>query len=114
MDITTVCVIGGGGFVGRHICQRLAARGYRVRVPTRDRERAKALIMLPTVDVIAADVHDAAALSRVVQDTDAVINLVGVLHGGRGRNSFQEAHVELPRKVVAACSAKRRAAAAFT
>jgi len=104
MDITTVCVIGGGGFVGRHICQLLAARGYRVRVPVRDRERAKALTLLPTVDVIAADVHDAAALSRVVQDTEAVINLVGVLHGGRGRSSFQEAHVELPRKVVAACT----------
>lgn len=103
MDITTVCVIGGRGFVGRHICQRLAARGYRVRVPVRDRERAKALTLLPTVDVIAADVHDAAALSRIIQDTDAVINLIGVLHGGRGRNSFQEAHVELPRKIVAAC-----------
>jgi NADH dehydrogenase len=103
MDITTVCVVGGGGFVGRHICQQLAARGYRVRVPAHDRERAKQLTMLPTVDVIAADVHDAAALSRVIQDTEAVINLVGVLHGGRGRNSFQEAHVELARKVVAAC-----------
>ncbi len=103
MDITTVCVIGGGGFVGRHICQQLAARGYRVRVPAHDRERIKQLTLLPTVDVIAADVHDAAALSRVIQGTEAVINLVGVLHGGRGRNSFQEAHVELLRKVVAAC-----------
>lgn len=103
MDITTVCVIGGGGFVGRHLCQQLAARGYRVRVPAHDRERAKQLTLLPTVDVVAADVHDADALSRVIQGSEAVINLVGVLHGGRGRHSFQEAHVELPRKVVAAC-----------
>lgn len=103
MDITTVCVIGGSGFVGRHVCQQLAARGYRIRVPAHDRERAKELILLPTVDVVGADVHDADALSRVIQGAEAVINLVGVLQGGRGRNSFQEAHVELPRKVVAAC-----------
>ena len=103
MEITTVCVIGGGGFVGRHICHQLAARGYRVCVPTRDPERAKQLILLPTVEVVAADVHDAAALSRVVRGADAVINLVGVLHEGRGRASFREAHVGLPRKIIAAC-----------
>ena len=34
---------------------------------------------------------------------DAVINLVGVLHGGRGERSFEQAHVELTRKIVAAC-----------
>ena len=103
MDITTISVIGGGGFVGRHVCQQLAARGYRVRVPTRDRERTKALTMLPTVEVVTADVHDARALSGVIRGTEAVINLVGVLHGGRGRKSFREAHVELPRKIVTAC-----------
>lgn len=103
MDITTVCVIGGSGFVGRHICRQLAAQGYRVRVPTRDRERAKALILLPTVEVVAADIHDAGQLSQVIAGSDAVINLVGVLHGGRGNRSLRAAHVELPRKIVAAC-----------
>ncbi len=103
MDITTVCVIGGSGFIGRHVCRQLAAQGYRVRVPARDRERAKALILLPTVDVVAADIHDAAQLSQVIAGSDAVINLVGVLHEGRGSSSFAAAHVELPLKIVAAC-----------
>ena len=103
MEITTVSVIGGNGFIGRHICYQLAARGYRVCVPTRDPERAKELILLPTVDVVAADVHDAQALSRITCGADAVINLVGVLHQGSGNNSFLQAHVELPRKIVAAC-----------
>lgn len=105
MQITTICVIGGSGFVGRHLCQQLAARGYRLRVPTRDRERAKALILLPTVDVVVADVQDPAALAEVTRGCDAVINLVGVLHDARGKRGFEAAHVELARKVVAACVA---------
>jgi len=103
MQITTICVIGGSGFVGRHLCQQLAAQGYRVRVPTRDRERAKALILLPTVDVVVADVQDPAALAALVRGCDAVINLVGVLHDARGKRGFDAAHVALARNVVAAC-----------
>lgn len=107
MQITTLCVIGGAGFVGRHLCQQLAAQGYRVRVPTRDRERAKALILLPTVDVVVADVQDPAALAALVQGCDAVINLVGVLHDARGKRGFAAAHVALARNVVAACRANK-------
>jgi NADH dehydrogenase len=72
-------------------------------VPSRDRERAKELITLPTVDVFTANVHDPEALDRAVRGCHAVVNLVGVLHDGRGRGSFREAHVELARKVVEAC-----------
>lgn len=107
MQITNICVIGGSGFVGRHLCQQLAAQGYRVRVPTRDRERAKALILLPTVDVVVADVQDPATLAALVQGCDAVINLVGVLHDARGKRGFAAAHVALARKVVAACRANK-------
>jgi len=104
MEITTVCVLGGSGFIGRHVCHALAAAGYRIRVATRDRERAKEqLILLPTVDVAAVNIHDPAQLAAFVRGADAVINLVGVLHDGRGGRSFQAAHVELARKVVAAC-----------
>ncbi|MGE0558057.1 MAG: complex I NDUFA9 subunit family protein [Burkholderiales bacterium] len=103
MQFTDICIIGGSGFVGRHLCQQLAGRGYRVRVPTRDRERAKVLTLLPTVEVMVADVHDPAALAAAIRGCDAVINLVGVLHDGRGTGGFGGAHVELARKVVAAC-----------
>ena len=106
MEITTVAVLGGSGFVGRHVCHSLASAGYRVRVATRDRERAKKnLILLPTADVVVADVHDPVQLAAFVRGADAVVNLIGVLHGGRGGHGFQAAHVELARKVVAACRA---------
>src|SRR5262245_12938114 len=101
-----ICVLGGAGFIGRHIVEQLVERGDVVVVPTRRRERSKHLITLPTVDVVEADVHDPAALERLFARCDAVINLVGVLHS-RGGNpygpDFARAHVELPQKVVAAC-----------
>ena len=102
MQVRSVCVIGGSGFLGRHVVHRLAGQEIFVRVPTRRRERAKELILLPTVDVLTADVHDPRTLERLVAPVDAVINLVGLLHQARGE-TFERNHVELPRKIVGAC-----------
>jgi uncharacterized protein YbjT (DUF2867 family) len=103
-----ILVIGGSGFVGSAIVRKLVAGGRRVVVPTRRRERAKHLIVLPTVDVVEIDVHDDAALAGLVAGKDAVVNLVGILHGDQGQpygKRFQAAHVDLPRRVAAACTA---------
>lgn len=99
MKINNVCIVGGSGFVGKHIANLLTTREINVRIPTRHRERAKALLVLPTADVVEADVHDDAALDRLLVGMDAVINLAGILHG-----DFRAVHVELPRKIVAACT----------
>lgn len=99
MKINNVCIIGGSGFVGKHIANLLTTQEINLRIPTRHRERAKELLVLPTADVVEADVHDDAALDRLLVGMDAVINLAGILHG-----DFKAVHVELPRKVVAACT----------
>ena len=104
MEIKKVCVLGGSGFVGRHVVSKLCERGYEVRVPYRNINRAKHLAVLPTVSLVEADIHDAAVLKSLFQGVDAVVNLVGILHEHR-RGAFQSAHVELPRKVVEACRA---------
>jgi uncharacterized protein YbjT (DUF2867 family) len=104
MIINDVLVLGGSGFIGRHVCHALCARGLRITAPTRSRERAKEdLILLPTADVVTADVHDSDTLVRLMRGCGAVINLIGVLHDGRGKASFAEAHVGMARKVVDAC-----------
>lgn len=100
----SILVLGGTGFVGRHVVARLSADGHRVIVPTRRRERARAIQLLPTVVVAEADVHDPAKLAALVARADTVVNLVGILHE-EGGATFQRAHVELPRSVVAACKA---------
>ena len=103
-----VCVLGGSGFIGRHLIEKLVERGHFVVAPTRRRERSKHLITLPTVDVVQADIHDPAALARVFARCDAVVNLIGILQGRNGTPygpDFARAHAELPKKVVAACLA---------
>jgi NADH dehydrogenase len=105
-----VLVLGGTGFIGSRLVAHLAAQGRSVIVPTRRALHARHLIVLPCVDAVEADVHDEATLLQLMAGVDAVINLVGVLHSRRGASGsdygpeFARAHVELPRKVVAACS----------
>ena len=104
MRISRVCMIGGSGFVGSAIADRLATAGKRVRVVTRSRPNAMPLTVLPTVEVKVADVHDPIALARAFEGMDAVVNLCGILHETR-RQSFEACHVELPRKVAEAARA---------
>jgi len=112
MRTQRICILGGSGFVGSHLVSLLAARGIEVRVLSHRREMAKELILLPTVEVVEADVHDEQELNRLFHGMDAVINLVGILHEGKPgrvdlpserRGDFQRVHIELPRKVVRAC-----------
>lgn len=97
-------VIGGAGFVGSSIVSKLDAAGYRVKVLTRHRERARHLILLPNVHVMTCDLNDEKALAASLKDCDAVINLVGILHENR-RHTFEFAHHQLPKKIAKACSA---------
>lgn len=101
MRVSEVLVVGGSGFIGRHLVSALAAEAIKVTVPSRRRDRAKHLILLPTVDVIEADVCQPGMLERLVRGKHAVVNLAGILHG-----DFERVHVELPRALVAACRAQ--------
>ncbi|MFA5081714.1 MAG: complex I NDUFA9 subunit family protein [Hydrogenophilaceae bacterium] len=98
-----ICILGGGGFVGHHLASQLASRGWRITVPARQRQRTRDLLVLPTAEVVEADIHDAATLGRLFAGQDVVINLVGILHGSH--KDFVRAHVKLPHKVMDACHA---------
>jgi uncharacterized protein YbjT (DUF2867 family) len=118
MAYRNVLVIGGTGFIGRSIVAQLASQNRRVVVPTRRRTSAKSLWPLPTVEVVEANVHDSVQLEALMQGCDAVINLVGILHGRPGRTAdpkqlgdggdpygpdFSLAQVELPKRIADAC-----------
>lgn len=104
MSKLRIAVLGGTGFVGRSLCQRLVEAGHDVRILTRRRERHRDLLVLPTAQLVEADVHNPAVLKRELQGQDAVVNLVGILNEpGRDGKGFERAHAELPAKVVQAC-----------
>jgi uncharacterized protein YbjT (DUF2867 family) len=111
MTSRRLLILGGTGFIGRHLAAEAVRRGWHVTVPTRHRESARALTVLPTLDLIEADVHADGALQALIARCDAVVNLVGVLHSrpaapGEGWGpAYARAHVALPARVAAACRA---------
>jgi uncharacterized protein YbjT (DUF2867 family) len=108
MKTNDILILGGSGFVGSVLCEKLVRRfdggSARVTVATSRASHARHLLPLPTVDVVEADVHDDATLSRLLAGRDAVVNLVGILHGGKA--DFEHAHVALPRRLAQACAAQ--------
>jgi uncharacterized protein YbjT (DUF2867 family) len=107
MEQLSVVVFGGTGFIGSHLVAHLSEAGYTVKVPTRHENRAMHLMPLPAVDIVEADIGDDDTVRRLVAGSGAAINLVGILHGSRARPygpEFRTAHVELPRRIAAACA----------
>lgn len=106
MELKKVLLIGGSGFVGGWIANRLSERGIRVTIPTHCRDNVKKLLLLPTVYLVDADVHNLQELASLMHGVDAVINLVGILHDSDSSQPygkrFAAAHVELLQKIIAA------------
>ncbi|MDX1654130.1 MAG: complex I NDUFA9 subunit family protein [Candidatus Competibacteraceae bacterium] len=101
MKIKTICILGGTGFVGRHLVTRLYNQGFQVRILTRHREQHREFMVMPTARLIEADVHDQEALTQQFAGCDGVINLIAILNGSEA--AFRKVHVELPGKIVTAC-----------
>lgn len=99
-----ICVLGGTGFVGRHLVNQLVKQGCRVRLLTRNRERHRDLLVWPGVEMIEANIHDAQVLHKYFAGCGTVINLAAMLNEKR-HGDFHIVHVDLPRKVVQTCMA---------
>jgi uncharacterized protein YbjT (DUF2867 family) len=105
MHLHKLLILGGTGFVGRALVARWVATpgvgADTVLIPSRRPVRGRGQAMLPTVQVVAADVHDPQQLDALVQGADAVVNLVAILHGSAAQ--FERTHVTLPQQLAAAC-----------
>lgn len=95
-----VLVLGGTGFVGRSLCERLVRAGWTPRVPTRRAGQGRAIQHLPPLELMVADVHDPAALRQLLVGVDAVVNLVAILHGRAA--AFERVHAALPATLAGA------------
>ncbi|MEZ5810539.1 MAG: complex I NDUFA9 subunit family protein [Rhizobiaceae bacterium] len=89
-----VTVFGGSGFLGRHVVQALARRGYRVRVACRRPDLAGHLQPLGNVGqikAVQANLRYRWSVDRAVEGADVVINLVAILFES-GRQKFDAVH----------------------
>lgn len=79
-DNKLIVLIGGGGFLGRHVAQELLRRGARLRIADRHPEKAvrlKPLANLGQIQFVGCDVANPRSVQGVVQGADAVVYLVG-------------------------------------
>jgi NADH dehydrogenase len=96
MELGIVTVFGGAGFIGGYVVRALARQGARVRVVCRRPEeaiRCKPMGDVAQVVPFCGNIRDDASVAAAVDGADAVVNLVGVLHGS-GKQSFDALHHE--------------------
>lgn len=98
-----ILILGGTGFVGRHLCEKLAQLPCRATVVTRRRANARHLQTLPMVDIAEVPDYSGQSLSALLREHDAVVNLVAILHGTEA--AFDKVHVQLPLALTQACDA---------
>ena len=98
-----VTVFGGGGFIGRYVCEALLKAGARVRVAERDPRKAfylQPLGQVGQVSAVVADLRKPSSIEAAVQGASAVVNLVGVFGG-----DLDQVHVAGAGKAAAAARA---------
>ncbi|WP_395671694.1 complex I NDUFA9 subunit family protein [Phenylobacterium sp.] len=103
-----VTVFGGSGFIGAQVVRRLAKAGSRIRVAVRNPGLAYGMRLhgdVGQIDVVQANIRDIDSCRRALEGASAAVNLVGVLFE-RGRQSFQQVHVDGARNVAEAARAE--------
>lgn len=100
MQYTRIALVGGSGFVGRHLTYQLNKHGYQCCVITRHAHRYRALRV--SAEVREANPFSSDELSQAFAGYDAVVNLVGILNKSKNQG-FRKVHIDLTETVVEAC-----------
>ena len=93
-----VTIFGGSGFIGRYVAQRMARRGWRVRVAVRRPNEAlfvRTYGVLGQVAPVQANIRDDESVRRAIEGAHAVVYCVGVLFKS-GKNTFEAVQAEGP------------------
>lgn len=104
MTYRLMTIFGGAGFIGRHVVRALAADGWRIRVVSRTPALCGHLQPLGDVGQIAVqqvDYSDEQALATLLEDSDAVVNLLGILYE-TSKQRFDEVHGQWPARLARA------------
>ena len=103
-----VTVFGGSGFLGRHTVRALAKAGWRIRVAVRRPNEAHFLRPMGSVgqiELVQANIRDAASVARALANADAVVDLVGILCAS-GKQTFDAIHAKGAETIAEAAKAE--------
>ncbi|AZL15002.1 complex I NDUFA9 subunit family protein [Rickettsiales endosymbiont of Stachyamoeba lipophora] len=101
-----ITIFGGSGFVGKYIVGELAKLGYSIVIVTRYPEQAQYLKTAGQVGQIhltTCDLEDLSKLKRIIEHSEAVINLVGILHESH-KAKFNNLHIIWPERLARLCN----------
>lgn len=104
LEYGEVLVTGGTGFVGRHVCRALAARGYVPRILVREGSQDRIPEdMRRSCRITPGDATNLEFMENAAQGTDAIVHLVGIIREFPARGvTFEEAHVHATRNALRA------------
>lgn len=106
MNQKIATIFGGSGFVGRHLIRRLTKRDYRIIVATRSPHLSGFLKPLGgsgQVELIKTNIYDPEDIKNVLQKSNIVINLVGILYEN-SKQKFNYLHSEFPNLLSKICN----------
>jgi nucleoside-diphosphate-sugar epimerase/predicted dehydrogenase len=93
----TILVIGGTGFIGRHLVKRLAEKGHSVRVVTRSAGNGAALLAGLPVELAVGDAANTDYLDRALQGIEVVYDLAKA--NGRNWSDYVQNDIEVTRRI---------------
>jgi uncharacterized protein YbjT (DUF2867 family) len=96
-----IALTGGTGFVGGAVLRQLLRHGHEVRLLVRHPERAARLKDFGGVEFVPGDLDDEGALRALVDGSDAVVHLVGII-AEQGEQTYQRVHVDGTARLAAA------------
>ncbi len=99
-------ILGGGGFIGRYLVRNLTKKNFRCIVPTRNpftKGYLKTQATPGAIEIINFDPKNFNEIKNAINNSDVVINLVGILNEKR-KQKFSTIHTDLPEGIANLCS----------
>ncbi len=93
-----IAIFGAGGFLGKHLMRELTKLDYRVKVATRNpylKGYLKPLGNPGQIELFKTNIFDTEDVKKILNDSDIVINLVGILYETR-KQKFSQIHSQFP------------------
>tara|TARA_B100001057_G_scaffold295309_1_gene295404 strand:- start:378 stop:1361 length:984 start_codon:yes stop_codon:yes gene_type:complete len=100
-------IFGGSGQIGRNIIRKLAKNNYKITVVTRNIHQKSYIIKTQAnagyIDIIESNIFDEKKISKIFENVDICINLVGILYEKKRGNTFENIHSVFPSLLSKLC-----------